>query len=96
MAPHGALEPLVERQGPFVLHDLGEAVYQPVVPVCLGFVLQSDFYELEGDDDEGFGGAGCCTCEDGEGLRHFGLVEEGPVVFAPGVVGGEFGGSEGV
>jgi hypothetical protein len=57
----------------------------------LCFVLQTNFDELEWDDDEGFGGSGCCAGEDGEGLVHFGLVEEVAVVFTPCIVGGELG-----
>lgn len=92
VAPHCRLEALVEREGAFLLDDLGDAVDHAVVLVGLGAVLEADFDEFEGDDDEGFGCAGGGAGEDGEGLVHFGDAEEVAVEGAPGVVGGEFGG----
>jgi hypothetical protein len=92
VAPHGGLEALVEGERAFLLDDLGHAVDHAIVLVRLGAVLQADLDELEGHDDEGFGGAGGCAGEDGERLVHFVDAEEVAVKGAPGVVGGELGG----
>jgi hypothetical protein len=83
VAPHGGLEALVEGEGPFLLDDLGHAVDHAVVLVRLGAVLQADLDELEGDDDEGFGGTGGCAGEDREGLVHLVDAEEVAVEGAP-------------
>ena len=92
VAPHGGLETLVQREGPLLPHDLGEAVHHAVVLVSLGSVLQTDLDELEGNDDEGFGGTGGGAGEDGKGLVHLLLAEEVAVEGTPGIVCGEFGG----
>jgi len=91
VAPHCALETLIESQGTFLAHRLGEAVNHAGVFVCLSLILETDLDKLKGDDDEGFGGTGGGAREDGEGLGHFGRAGEVAVEFAPFIVGGELG-----
>ena len=92
VAPHGGLETLVQSEGTLLPHDLGEAVNHAVVLVGLCSVLQTNFDELEGNDDEGFGGTSSGSGKDGERLVHLLLAEEVAVEGAPGVVCGEFSG----
>lgn len=95
VAPEGGLEAVVHGEDALVADRLQDDVDHAVVPAGRGLVLEADLDELEGDDDEGLGGAGGGAGEDGEGLGHLGLAEELTVELAPLVVGGELGGALG-
>lgn len=89
VAPQRALQTLVDGEGSLVLDDLADAVNGAAVSTGRGLVLQADLDELEGDDDEGLGGTGRGTGENGQTLVHLLNAENAPVELAPLVVGGE-------
>ena len=89
VAPHGALQALVQAEDALLADRLGHAVQRAGVLGSL--VLHADLDELEGDDDNGLGGTGGGAREDREGLVHLGLVEDAAVDLAPLIVGGELG-----
>lgn len=56
VAPHGALETLVQSKRALVLDGLDNTVNHAVVLSSGGLVLETNLDELEGNDDEGLGG----------------------------------------
>lgn len=95
VAPEGRLETVVHGEETLVAHRLDDDINHAVVLAGRGLVLETDLDELEGDDDEGLGGTGGGTGEDGKTLGHLLLTKEVAVELAPLVVGGELGGTLG-
>lgn len=95
MAPEGGLEAVVHGEEALVADGLDDDVNHAVVLAGRGLVLETDLDELKGDDDEGLGGTGGGTGQDGETLGHLLSAEEVAVELAPLVVGGELGGTLG-
>lgn len=93
MAPHGTLKTLVETENTFLAHSLEKTVRSALVPAGRSLVLHANLDELEGNNDEGLGGTGGGTSQDGKRLVHLGRVEDVAPDLAPLIVGGELGGT---
>ena len=95
MTPHGTLKTLVHGQDTLILDRLDDTVGHAIVFAGGRLVLQANLDELEGNDDEGFGGTGSSTGKNGERLVHLAYAKHLAVNLAPFVVGGELGGTLG-
>lgn len=95
VSPERGFQPVVHGQDALVLDDLGHHINHAIVFARGGLVLQPDLDQLEGHDDEGLGGAGAGSREDGEALGLLCLAEGVAVELTPAVVGGELDGTLG-
>jgi hypothetical protein len=95
VSPQRTLQTIVQRQRPLVLDDFHEAVCDAIVFARARRILQPDLDQLERHNDKTLRRARSRTREDREWLICFLHAEQVAVEDAPGVVGGELGGTLG-